>query len=82
MASGQIIEVLQACGLVYQLRSLTRATCAADVDEEIQELRDQLEDEVEYSAEMYERAQLAEAELTTLRASMATSKVAHLQFPL
>ncbi len=54
------------------------STCdVADIDEEIQELRDQLEDEVEYSTEMYERAQLAEAELTTLRADMATSKVTH-----
>ena len=47
----------------------------ADVDEEVRELQEQLEEEVEYSTELYERAQLAEAELTTLRASMATTKV-------
>ena len=47
----------------------------ADIDEEIQELQDQLEEEVEYSTEMYERAQLAEAELTTLHASLAASQV-------
>jgi len=41
-----------------------------------------LEEEIEYSTEMYERAQLAEAELTTLRANMATSKVGHLVLPL
>ena len=55
--------------------------CGADIDEEIQELRDQLEDEIEYSTEMYERAQLAEAELTTIRADMATSKVTHSRPP-
>lgn len=55
----------------------TDKTCSlADIDEEIQELRDQLEEEMEYSTEMYECAQLAEADLTTLRASMATSQVA------
>ncbi len=53
----------------------------ADIDEEVQELQDQLEGEIEYSTEMYERAQLAEAELTTLRASMATSQVTHLHTP-
>lgn len=39
------------------------------------ELREQLEEEVEYSMEMYERAQLAESELVTLRADLATTKV-------
>jgi len=41
-----------------------------------------LEEEIEYSTEMYERAQLAEAELTMLRAKITTSKVGHLVLPL
>ncbi len=41
----------------------------------MRELQEQLEEEIEYSTEMYERAQLAEAELITLRASVATTRV-------
>ena len=36
---------------------------------------------MEYSTELYERAQAAEAELATLRASMAASKVSQVHAP-
>ena len=45
------------------------------MDEDIALLQEQLDEEVEYSTEMYERAQLAEADLATLRAGMAASQV-------
>ena len=38
-------------------------------------LQEQLDEEVEYSTEMYERAQLAEADLATLRADLAANQV-------
>ena len=47
----------------------------ADVDEDIALLQEQLDEEVEYSTEMYERAQLAEADLATLRADLAANQV-------
>ena len=45
------------------------------MDEDIALLQEQLDEEVEYSTEMYERAQLAEADLATLRADLASSQV-------
>ena len=40
-----------------------------------------MEEEIEYSTEMYERVQVAEAELVTLRASMAKFKVSRVHAP-
>ena len=45
------------------------------MDEDIALLHEQLDEEVEYSTEMYERAQLAEADLATLRADLVTNQV-------
>ena len=45
------------------------------MDEDIALLQEQLDEEAEYSTEMYERAQLAEADLATLRADLVANQV-------
>lgn len=51
--------------------------CVIGTAEEVQELRAQLEEEAEVSAQAYERVQKAESELAQLRADYTALQVSH-----